>query len=99
MKPTLLLIGAFVLCAPICSAQVPAKKTELTVVDREAWHKVLRWPIEFEDQWRRSRTNNDPRQSGLAFHNLGQGNFLVVIEVHESYYQPRSLFIHYSESG
>lgn len=100
MKIKPILIGAFVvLCASICSAQVPAKKTELTVADRAAWQKVLRWPIEFEEQWRRSRTNNDPNQSGLTFHNLGQGNFLVVIEVHESFYQPRSLFMHYSESG
>jgi len=100
MKTTLLLIGAFVmLCAPVCYAQAPAKKTELTVIDREAWQKVLRWPIEFEEQWRRSRTNNDPSRSGLAFHSLGRGNFLVVIEVHESFYQPRYLFMHYSESG
>ena len=100
MKPKLLLISALlVLCASIGSAQVPAKKTELTVADREAWQKVLRWPIELEEQWRRSRTNNDPNRSGLAFHSLGRGNFLVVIEVHESFYQPRYLFMHYSESG
>jgi len=86
-------------CASVCLAQVPAKKTELTVADREAWQKVLGWPIELEEQWRRSRTNNDPNQHGLVFHSLGQGNFLVVIEVHESYYQPRYLFMHYSESG
>lgn len=100
MKVKLILICAFVvLCASICAAQVPAKKTELTVADREAWQKVLRWPIEFEEQWRRSRTTNDREQSGLAFHSLGRGNYLVVIEVHESYYQPRYLFMHYSESG
>jgi len=87
------------LCASICVAQVPAKKTDLTVADREAWHKVLRWPKEFEEQWRRSRTTNDREQSGLAFHSLGRGNYLVVIEVHESSYQPRYLFMHYSESG
>jgi hypothetical protein len=93
---TSLLMG---LCASICVAQVPAKKTELTLVDREAWHRVLRWPDELEQQWRRSRTTNDRNQSGLAFHSLGQGNYLVVIEVHESSYQPRYLFMHYSESG
>jgi hypothetical protein len=100
MKIKLILICTFVvLGASICSAQAPAKKTGLTVADREAWQKVLRWPIEFEEQWRRSRTNNDADQSGLAFHSLGRGNFLVVIEVHESFYQPRYLFMHYSESG
>lgn len=94
-----LLSTLMVLCASVCVAQVPAKKTELTVADREAWQKVLRWPAELEEQWRRSRTNNDPDQSGLAFHSLGRGNYLVVIEVHESSYQPRYLFMHYSESG
>jgi hypothetical protein len=60
---------------------------------------VLGWPIEFEEQWRRSRTTNDQDQSGLVFHSLGHGNYLVVIEVQESSYQPRYLFMHYSESG
>jgi hypothetical protein len=80
-------------------AQVPAKKTDLTVADRAEWQKILQWPAELEEQWRGSRTNNDPGQSGLAFHSLGRGSYLVVIEVHESSYQPRYLFMHYSASG
>lgn len=100
MKLKLLIAGVLmVLCASICVAQVPAKKTELTVADREAWHKVLRWPAELEEQWRRSRTTNDREQSGLVFHSLGHGNYLVQIEVHESSYQPRYLFMYYAESG
>lgn len=86
-------------CAAVCAAQVPVKKSNLTVTDRAAWQKVLGWPIEFEEQWRRSRTTNDQDQSGLAFYSLGQKNYLVVIEVQESSYQPRYLFMHYSESG
>ena len=88
-----------VLGASVCMAQAPAKKTDLTVADREAWQKVLRWPVELEKQWRRSRTSNDPNQSGLAFHSLGKSDYLVVIETHESAYQPRYLFMHYSASG
>lgn len=100
MKDKLILLCTFVvLCTSICSAQAPAKKTELTVADREAWQKVLRWPVEFEEQWRRSRTTNDRDQSGLVFHSLGRSNYLVQIEVHESSYQPRYLFMHYAESG
>ena len=100
MKLKLLIAGVLmVLCASICAAQVPEKKTDLTVADREAWHKVLRWPAELEEQWRRSRTTNDREQSGLVFHSLGHGNYLVQIEVHESSYQPRYLFMHYVESG
>lgn len=88
-----------VLCASTSFAQMPPeKKTELTVADREAWQKILRWPAELEQQWRRSRTTTDRDQSGLVFHSLGQGNYLVVIEVHESAYQPRYLFMHYAEA-
>lgn len=86
-----------VLCASICTAQIPAKKTDLTVADREAWQKVLQWPAELEQQWRHSRTTNEPAQSGLVFYSLGRGNYLVQIEVQESSYQPHYLFMYYSE--
>lgn len=86
------------MCGSVCLSQTALKKTELTLADREAWQKVLAWPIEFEEQWRRSRTANDRDQSGLEFYSLGQGNYLVAIEVQESSYQPRYLFMYYSES-
>ena len=100
MKIKMIVTTALVMvCASLCLAQAPKKKTDLTVADREAWQKVLGWPVEFEEQWRRSRTSNDRDRGGLEFHSLGQGNYLVVIEVQESSYQPRYLFMHYSESG
>lgn len=83
----------------VCVAQVPAKKSELTVADREAWQKVLQWPVTLEEQWRRSRTTIDRDQSGLVFYGLGRGNYLVQIEVHESSYQPRYLFMYFSEAS
>lgn len=100
MNPKFLISSVFVcLCASVCLAQVPAKKTDLTVADREAWQKVLQWPAALEEQWRRSRTTNDRDQSGLVFYSLGRGNYLVQIEVHESSYQPRYLFMYFSESS
>src|SRR4029453_16281274 len=87
------------LSVSVCAAQVPAKKTDLTVADREAWQKVLQWPAPLEVQWRRSRTTNDRDQSGLVFYGLGRGNYLVQIEVHESSYQPRYLFMYFSETS
>ena len=96
---SLLVCAILFSCGTFCFAQVPAKKTELTVADREAWQKVLHWPVQLEDQWRRSRTTNEPAQSGLVFYSLGQGNYLVQIEVQESSYQPHYLFMYYSESG
>ena len=91
--------ACLLLGASVSLAQAPLKKTELTVADRAAWQKVLGWPVELEEQWLKSRTSDDRDQSGLAFHSLGQGNYLVVIEVQESSYQPHYLFMHYSETG
>ena len=100
MRLKLLIAGVLVvLGVSVCRAQAPLKKTELTVADRAAWQKVLGWPVELEQQWLKSRTSNDRDQSGLAFYSLGQGNYLVVIEVQESSYQPHYLFMHYSETG
>lgn len=100
MNIKILATGALVvLCVSLSFAQTSLKKTDLSVADREAWQKVLQWPAELEEQWRRSRTTNDRDQSGLAFYDLGRGNYLVQIEVHESSYQPRYLFMYYSESS
>ena len=99
MKPNFLIIALLLVCASNSFTQAPAKKTNLTVADREMWQQTLRWPIELEEQWHRSRQNNDRDQSGLTFYSLGRGNYLVAIEVQESSYQPRYLFMHYSESG
>ena len=74
------------------------KKTELTIADREAWHKLLQWPADLEVQWQRSRTDKKSEASGLNFYPLGQGNYLVAIEVQESAYQPRYVLMYYSES-
>jgi len=100
MNFKLIITSAFMLvCASVCGAQVPAKKSELTIADREAWQKVLQWPVALEEQWRRSRTSNDRDRSGLVFYGLGRGNYLVQIEVQESSYQPRYLFMYFSESS
>ena len=100
MNFKLLITSAFILMsAAVCVAQVPAKTSELTIADREAWQKVLQWPATLEEQWRRSRTSNERDQSGLVFYGLGRGNYLVQIEVHESAYQPRYLFMYFSESS
>ena len=85
--------------AAVCVAQQPLKKTDLTITDREAWRKVLQWPEALEQQWQKSRTDQKSEAGGLNFYSLGQGNYLVAIEVHESAYQPRSIFMYYSESN
>lgn len=99
MSKLLTITVLLLLCGLTCIGQVPQKKMALTVADREAWQRVLQWPVQLEDQWRGSRTTNEPAQSGLVFHSLGRGNYLVQIEVQESSYQPRYLFMYYSESS
>ena len=93
--------GLFLLLAlaAVCVAQQPLKKTDLTIVDREPWRKVLQWPAQLEQQWQQSRTDKKSEASGLNFYSLGQGNYLVAIEVHESGYQPRYVFMYYSETN
>ena len=91
--------GLLLVLAAICMGQQPLKKTELTIADREAWRKVLQWPAELEEQWQKSRTDKRSEASGLEFFDLGQGNYLVAIEVQESAYQPRYVFMYHSESG
>jgi len=49
----LFFVEGMVLSASLCVAQSPTKKADLTVADRDAWQKVLRWPVELEEQWRR----------------------------------------------
>ena len=95
---SLMSVGLLLLLAPLCVAQESLKKTELTIADREAWRKVLQWPAELEEQWQQSRTDKRSEASGLAFYDLGSGNYLVAIEVAENPYQPRSVFMYYSES-
>jgi hypothetical protein len=85
--------------AAVCVAQQPLKKTDLTIADREAWRKILQWPAELEQQWQQSRTDKKSEAGGLNFYDLGYGNYLVAIEVHESGYQPRYVFMYYSESN
>jgi len=83
----------------MCLAQAPPSKTNLTTRDREAWRKVLRWPDELEQQWKRSRIDNNSEQGGLIFHSLGQDKYLVVINVAESSYQSGYIFMHYDEAS
>lgn len=96
---SLIVCGLLLLFAPVCLAQAPLKKTELTIADREAWRKVLQWPDALEQQWQHSRTDKRSEAAGLNFYSLGQGNYLAAIEVAENAYQPRYVFMYYSESN
>lgn len=96
---SLIVCGLLLMFSMVCFAQQPLKKTDLTIADREAWRKVLQWPDALEQQWQQSRTDKRSEAAGLNLYSLGQGNYLAAIEVHESGYQPRYVFMYYSESN
>ena len=90
-----LIIGALIIsCASSPAGQAPRKITNLTEADRETWRKVLKWPDEYEERWRRAGGGD----SGLTFHSLGSSKYLVEINIYSGAYQPGYIFMIYDES-
>ena len=85
--------------ARMSAAQAPQKKTNLTRTDREAWYRILTWPAEFEERFQHTRHGNMSDEGGLAFHRLGQGKYLVEINIYSGAYQPGYIFMYYAEAG
>lgn len=83
----------------LCFGQTPEENRSLTTADREAWRRVLQWPDELEGQWKRSRFDHNSDHGGLVFYKLNRNNYLAMITVHESSYQPRYIFMYYSPSS
>lgn len=75
-------------------AQVPDGKA-LTLAEREQWHKQLKWPDEFEEQFKETRAGND---GGMTFHPLGQGRHLAEIRIYPGAYQPGYIYLLYDEA-
>jgi hypothetical protein len=83
------------LTASVAAQQVPRKKKNLTFADREAWHKILRWPVEYEDYSREMYENSD--YGGLSFYALGRGRYLVAVEAYSANYQTGFIYVLYDE--
>jgi hypothetical protein len=83
------------LTACVAAQQVPRKKKNLTRADREAWHKILRWPVEYEDYSRKMYENSD--YGGLSFYDLGRGRYLVEVEAYPVAYQAGFIYVIYDE--
>ena len=83
----------------VSAAQAPQKKTNLTRTDREAWHRILQWPEEFEERFHHTRPGAMSDEGGLVLHRLGQGQYLVEINISSGAYQPIYIFMYYDEAN
>lgn len=87
-----LLAAAMALSAQV---QVPDEKG-LTLAEREQWRRQLKWPDEYEQQFRETRVGDD---GGLLFYALGHGRHLVEIRIFPGAYQPGYIYMLYDEAG
>ena len=86
----LLFLGLFSL---VSIAQVPTKKDDLTIEDRERWRKILKWPDDCEKGFQEYQQYSPP--GGLEFHKLGNGAYLVNVGCSGSLV----VFMHYREQS
>jgi hypothetical protein len=89
------LVILLVMTASVAAQQVPRKKKNLTFADREAWHKILRWPDEYEDYSRKMYENSD--YGGLSLYDLGRGHYLVEVDAYPVAYQSGFIYVIYDE--
>lgn len=87
-----------ILAASAAAQEVTRKKQNLTRTDREAWSKVLRWPDEYENVWRKTHDSSEASYGGLTFHSLGRGKYLVEINTYPGAYQSGYIFMLYDEA-
>jgi len=72
------------------AAQVPQKKADLNLSDREQWRKILRWPDSCEAGFQADRQYSPP--GGVNFDKLGPREYLVSVGCGNEW-----LFIYYRE--
>ncbi|MBV9926345.1 MAG: hypothetical protein JOZ96_15100 [Acidobacteria bacterium] len=69
-------------------------RKNLTPADRALWRDVLRWPESCEQGYQESYPNEE-RYSGLEFHRLGRGRYLVEVTCDGGGIQPGAVFMLY----
>lgn len=94
-KAAILSFVVLLALAASTSAQVPRKGENLTRAERDAWYKILRWPAEYENNWRKAHENSD--YGGLSFYDLGRGKYLVEVEAYPVAYQAGFIYVIYDE--
>jgi hypothetical protein len=86
--PTLLLM----VCCFSVAAQVPQKKDDLDITDREAWRTILKWPDACEAGFQSHKQYSPP--GGLNFDKLGPHEYLVSVGCADEW-----LFMYYRETN
>jgi hypothetical protein len=94
LKTACVTLVALLALASCAAAQTLAKKN-LTRADRDAWYKILRWPTELEDDWRKANENSN--YGGLNFYGLGRGKYLVEVKAYAVAYQSGFVYMIYDE--
>jgi len=77
----------------------PAKKHHLTYEDRQAWHRILKWPEECEAEYRRQKEAGfDDKGTWLQFWELEPHKYLVKIICFLAAYQANQRYYYYDET-
>jgi len=95
LKAACVSFAALLVLAMCASAQTPRKGENLTRDERDAWHKILRWPEKYEDDWRREY--GDTAYGGLSFYDLGRGMYLVEVDAYSTAHQQVYVYVLYDE--
>lgn len=97
---------ALLLCAiavvlagsPPAAARDPLPpKRNLRWVDRAAWQRVLKWPADWEDEYRHSAPG-EQKSPGMDFHALGARRWLIEVQISLAAYQGEQIFYCLDES-
>lgn len=92
-----MLVASFI---SVSMGQIMPPKTGLTGADREEWRKVLRWPDNVEERWRRTLPGGISNQGGgLKFYSLDSGKYLVEVHIYPGVYQLGHVFMYYDEEN
>ena len=79
-----------VLLVPLC-VDAQLKKSNLKKADREQWSAVLKIPSDCEESFAKTE-GQETDNSGLEFHRLDSGEYLVSVECYPGAYQPGNIF-------
>lgn len=91
--------------APPPQSKPPVKKHNLTYEDRKAWHRILKWPDEceqeFERDWSAAEGSEDRQaqlQEWLTFWQLEPHKYLVEVICFLAAYQLNQRYLYYDET-
>jgi len=82
--------------------KIELKKAGLSGKDRKAWHKILKWTQSWEDEYEAGPLGSDseePDSGFMKFFPLGQGKYLVEIQITVGAYAATFGYCYYDETS